>query len=230
MKNYDEIAENVFRRRDEYVARQKQIRKTALRVASVACSFVLVALLGLGVAKSGWLTPDTPPVTEEPATTQPTENLDGTGGDGEECQEHNFNYHWIDGNFTSEEYDVFHEWLGEEYDKEDFNICNFIEVNNITREEYMEDVAWTEEGLDEIAWSHGNGCPYTRRQWLDALFGDNAELTAWVLAPSSTWPEAENWSLSGNKALLPEEWPPEGYGFGETPVAEEPVEEIVPEG
>ena len=75
---------------------------------------------------------------------------------------------------------------------------------------------WTEENLDKIAWNHGSGCPYAKNQFLDAIYGDDPDLTAWVFAPNSTWPTADKWDLLGEEGLVPEEWSPEGYGFGET--------------
>ena len=224
MKHYEEIANRVFERRDAYVARQKKRRQTAIRVTSVVSSFVLVALLGVGIWQSGWLTPEAPMVEEPHATgttapvstTAPTtEKLDGTGGDGE-CSVHNHMYHRIDGNFTDEQAKLYNELIGDKYYSEENNLVTFLNLLGITREEYMEAVAWDEDSLDEIAWAHGNGCPYTKRQFVDAIYGDDPELTAWVFAPSSTWPFSDTWSLTGEKDLCPEEWPPEGYGFGET--------------
>ncbi len=162
-----------------------------------------------------------PAVDPEAVVGSSDENDDGSGvgGDNTECKIHSMAYHAASGNFTQEQFELFYEWLGEDYDREDFNIVNFVQVNGITREEFIETRggAWTEENLDEIAWQHGNGCPYTKNQFLDAIYGDDPELTAWVFAHESTWPSASKWDLTGrNKDMLPEEWPPEGYGFGET--------------
>ena len=44
MKHYEEIANRVLERRDEYVARQNQKRQTVMKITSVACAFALVAL------------------------------------------------------------------------------------------------------------------------------------------------------------------------------------------
>ena len=224
MKNYEEIANSVFERRDAYVTRQKQKRRTAMKIASATCAFALVALGAFGVAKSGWLTPDTPPV-DDPAvtapTTEPTEdNVPGIGGDGDdECMEHNLYYHRTVTLFIGERLDSFIAHLGENPNPEDVNIINIVQYCDISREEFIAayNGLWTEENLDEIAWNHGNGCPYTKNQFLDAIYGDDPELTAWVFAPYTTWPEADNWDLLGeDEDRLPDEWPPEGYGFGET--------------
>ena len=220
MKNYDEIARDVFAYRDEYVARQKRTRKTVMRITSVACAFAVVAAVGVGLWQWGVFDTETP-LVEEPSTgtTTSQKEIPPIGGDSGECTIHNVYYHRIVGNYTKEQKEAFRNWLGEDFDRNDYNIINFVKVNNITREEFIKAYGglWTEENLDEIAWNHGNGCPYTKRQFLDAIYGDDAELTAWVFAPISTWPEADNWDLEGvDKDMLPEEWPPEGYGFGET--------------
>ena len=219
MKHYEEIANRVFERRDAYVARQKKRRQAAIRMTSVASAFVLVALLGVGVWQSGWLTPDVPMVEEPVATaptTAPTENLDGTGGDCDECDVHNYMYHRIDGSFTNEQAELYDELIGDKYYSEENNIVTFVNLLGITREEYIASQGWTEDTLDEIPWFHGPGCPYTKRQFVDAIYGDDPELTAWVFAPYTTWPEPDTWSLIGEEGLCPEDWPPEGYGFGET--------------
>ena len=215
MKTSAEMVNSLLERRDAYVTRQKQKRRTAMKIASATCAFALVALGAFGVAKSGWLTPDTPPV-DDPAVTAPTEdNGPGIGGDGENyCKVHSHQYH-AETNFRGKS-----DWLsylGEDYDLEDRTIIGFVEFEEITREEFMEVQGWTEETLDEIVWAHGNGCPYTQRQFLDAIYGDDPELTAWVFAYESNWPHSDKWDLSGDdEEMMPEEWPPEGYGFGET--------------
>jgi len=224
MKTSDEMVSSLLERRDAYVTRQNQKRRTVMRFASVTCAVALVALLGVGVAHSGWLTPVTPSV-DDPAVTAPTtkpteDNGPGIGGDGDgECTVHNLYYHRTVSLFRGERLDAFLAHLGEDRNPEDVNIVNIVEYCDISREEFIAayNGMWTEENLDEIAWNHGNGCPYTKNQFLDAIYGDDPELTAWVFAPCSTWPMADNWDLLGeNEDRLPDEWPPEGYGFGET--------------
>ena len=189
----------------------------------VLCSLMLLAATACGQETAE---PDAPTVTEP--TAAPTENLDGTGGDNgdDNCAVHNRHYHLAVANFPMEMKQAFLDHLGENYDEAELNICDFVRFHNITREEVIESYGgmWTEENLDEIAWNHGNGCPYTKNQFLDAIFGDDPELTAWVFAPTSTWPRASAWSLLGEEGMVPEEWPPEGYGFGETRPVEEPAE------
>lgn len=52
MKNYNEIANDLFERRDKCIAEQKARRKT---IITSICSFALVALIGVGVYQSGLL-------------------------------------------------------------------------------------------------------------------------------------------------------------------------------
>jgi len=82
MKNYNEIANDLFERRDKCLAEQKARRKTITRLTTSICSFVLVALLGIGVWQSGWLDPVTPPNTDDPAISgdNQTSNTDKTVG------------------------------------------------------------------------------------------------------------------------------------------------------
>lgn len=53
MKNYDEIANDLFERREKCIAKQKARRRTVTRITTSVCSFMLVALLGIGVWQSG---------------------------------------------------------------------------------------------------------------------------------------------------------------------------------
>lgn len=55
MKNYNEIAESVLSRRDEYERAQSIKRKNITRLAGIASAFVLVAVLATGILKGGWL-------------------------------------------------------------------------------------------------------------------------------------------------------------------------------
>lgn len=196
MKNYEEIANSVFERRDAYVTRQKQKRRTAMKIASATCAFALVALLGVGAWQSGWLTPDTPPV-DDPAvtapTTEPTEEISRpTGGDANECTEHSARYHRISGKLIKK-YPVESYW--EECKEVGLrtNIVGYVEYHNIPREEFVELMEWDVAKLDELMDDkEGNQyCPYTYNQFLDAIYGDDEELTAWVFASESTWPEIE---------------------------------------
>ncbi len=62
MKNYNEIANDIFERRERYVAERREKRRSFVRITSAVGSFVLVALLGVGIWQSGLLTPDSPSV------------------------------------------------------------------------------------------------------------------------------------------------------------------------
>ena len=197
MKNYEEIANSVFERRDAYVTRQKQKRRTAMKIASATCAFALVALGAFGVAKSGWLTPDTPPV-DDPAVTAPTDitnNPDAVGGDMEECTIHSPYYHVIPiccGTDIVKEYDV--HMQDYKASPGDCPEVDFVQWSGISREEFIEAHGWSEEDMDEIYREHNTAtkkCPYTINQYLDAIYGDDPELTAWVFAPLSSWPEIE---------------------------------------
>lgn len=49
MKNYNEMAENVFRRRDEYVKIKSKRKKFVIKLISILSSFVIVFLIGGGI-------------------------------------------------------------------------------------------------------------------------------------------------------------------------------------
>lgn len=81
MKSYEEIANSVFKRRDEFFAEKKRKRAAAIKWTSAAVSFCLVAMIGIGIWQSDSLrsaapTPDDDRfiLTEAPTTeTAPTE-------------------------------------------------------------------------------------------------------------------------------------------------------------
>ncbi len=62
MKNYNEMANNVFERRDQYETSKKHKRKILTRTLTPVCCLCLVMLLGIGLWKGGMFTP-TPPQT-----------------------------------------------------------------------------------------------------------------------------------------------------------------------
>lgn len=202
MKTSKEMVNSLLERRDAYVARQKQKRRTAMKIASATCAFALVALGAFGVAKSGWLTPDTPPV-DDPAVTAPTDitnNPDAVGGDMEECTIHSPYYHVIPiccGTDIVKEYDVhMQDYKASPGDCPEAmgTVVDFVQWSGISREEFIEAHGWSEEDMDEIYREHNTAtkkCPYTINQYLDAIYGDDPELTAWVFAGLSTWPEIE---------------------------------------
>lgn len=53
MKNYDEMANDVFRRIDEYRVEQKRKRKVVARTVTSLCCVCLVSLMGVGIWQSG---------------------------------------------------------------------------------------------------------------------------------------------------------------------------------
>lgn len=68
MKNYNEVAENVFRRRDEFNAVRKQKRReSTLRIGMAAACCCLAALTGFGAWQAGLLK-QAPAVISESAT------------------------------------------------------------------------------------------------------------------------------------------------------------------
>lgn len=58
MKNYNEVANKIFQRRDMYIANQKKKRKTVVRLTAVLSSFMLILLIGIVVLQSGLLSVD----------------------------------------------------------------------------------------------------------------------------------------------------------------------------
>lgn len=66
MKSYDETTNNLLERREQYIAKQSKKRKRIVRITSVACSFVLVALIGLSIWQPAWLEQMTPLTTNNP--------------------------------------------------------------------------------------------------------------------------------------------------------------------
>lgn len=79
MKNYNEIANEIFQRRDMYIANQRKKRKNVVCLTAVLSSFMLIVLIGVIVLQSGKLSVDddtinsidniTPNLTASPAIT-----------------------------------------------------------------------------------------------------------------------------------------------------------------
>ncbi len=82
MKNYDEIANDLFERRNKCIAEQKAKRKTITRITASVCSFMLVVLLGIGVWQSGLFNSViTPPNTDDPVISgEQNSSTDDTSG------------------------------------------------------------------------------------------------------------------------------------------------------
>lgn len=55
MKNYNEIANKIFQRRDMYIANQRKKRKNVVCLTAVLSSFMLILLIGIVVLQSGML-------------------------------------------------------------------------------------------------------------------------------------------------------------------------------
>ena len=85
MKNYNEMANNVFERRDQYETNKKHKRKILTRTLTPICCFCLVMLLGIGLWQGGMFTPTSPQTAEDsvipgekdwygPGESEPTNN------------------------------------------------------------------------------------------------------------------------------------------------------------
>lgn len=98
MKNYEEMAETVFRRIDEYKEAQRKKRKAIYTTAaSLACA-ALVTVMGFVVWKNGNLEPSggiqgITPTTNGQVATEPTQNVPIGGSD--HCEMHFAEYHSI---------------------------------------------------------------------------------------------------------------------------------------
>ena len=64
MKNYDELTDNLLKRRDCYVTEQKKKKKTAINVTASMCCLCFVALLGFGIWHSGMIETVSPDTSE----------------------------------------------------------------------------------------------------------------------------------------------------------------------
>lgn len=77
MKNYNEIANDIFERREQYIAEKRKRKKGIVRITSAVCSFVLVALLGVGIWQSDYFNRIISPGTDNPVVSgeqQPSNN------------------------------------------------------------------------------------------------------------------------------------------------------------
>jgi len=123
------------------------------------------------------------------------------------CTQHNPMYHDLS-RFNADMVQKFKSAYARE-DKEQLNVVNFVKYLKKTYTTYdfcgYYDFS-LEKDRDKIAVDHGEGCPYTYGQFYYAVFGSDPALTAWVFAPTSTWPQAAEWPPQGA-------WPPEGYGY-----------------
>ena len=78
MKSYDETTNNLLERRDKYIEAQKIKKKNMIRISSVLSCFIIVAVLGLGIWRGGWLDyyslPIANPSSQEGNDTESTSN------------------------------------------------------------------------------------------------------------------------------------------------------------
>lgn len=93
MKNYKDMADAVFARRDEYVASVKKKKKIAFNAGLSLCTICLAVLGAFGIWKTGVLSPDPNVIGTKPQSyTEPTEvTLSGNAtsqGDYSETTEH----------------------------------------------------------------------------------------------------------------------------------------------
>lgn len=162
--------------------------------------------------------PDYPTLEEFATLTEadrfytPTLMSDETIKPYEPCVLHSNYYHDFYSRFPSA---MVQEFKAVVKDYEERNIVTFVEYFNLSRSEFMEYLGFfesEEEEMEIIAMNHGVGCPYTYRQFVDAIYGDDPYLTAWVFANESTWPQAdpEEWEKG---YLWADEWPPEDYRY-----------------
>lgn len=85
MKNYNEIANTIFERRDEYLAQQKAKRKKITQITSAVACFVLVAGIGFGMNMDKWVRtqlvePSPTLLTTLVSDTEVTDNITATAG------------------------------------------------------------------------------------------------------------------------------------------------------
>lgn len=131
---------------------------------------------------------ETPVGGAEQSTTTTNPSDGGIGGDLDDCEVHQFYYHALSGNWTEEQFDTFREaHKNNGGSQEDFNIISFVRCLEITREDFIEVVDWEgnaywEGDLDKPALAHYKDCPYTYNQFLDAIYGDDPDLTEWVFS------------------------------------------------
>ncbi len=99
MKNYDELTENLLKRRDRYVVEQKKKKKTVINVAASMCCLCFVALFGFGVWHSGMLETVSPVTSDVSFITDNPDNdnsLQQTTDSGEEAINNSNNFEQTD--------------------------------------------------------------------------------------------------------------------------------------
>lgn len=158
MRSYEEIAEAVFKRRDEYVKKQKERMKMLRKITAAAACVCFVIAIGFAVRYTDIIrdpgvaepdptlqteetVPTEPPATEPPAT-EPSGNGEGMGGDpdAERKMKYERDFHSIQGVLVkyvgNEEIGRWEEWSN--YDSDKFTLVNFLEFYNIPKEKFVE--------------------------------------------------------------------------------------------
>ncbi len=105
MRNYKDMADAVFRRRDEYVASVKRKKKIALNASLSLCTVCLAVLGAFGIWQSGVLTPDPNVIGTKPQSfTEPTTEglIHSIGSNATSEGEYTENTQIITGNIVTE--------------------------------------------------------------------------------------------------------------------------------
>lgn len=111
------------------------------------------------------------------------------------CPKHNPIYHDFETYFSAKDIRKFKKAF-KDRDPEELNIINYVKYYGITREEFIEVIGFAPEEADmEMQWMlaerHGENCPYTYAEFVDAIYGDDPELVQRVFAPDEHWWETK---------------------------------------
>ncbi|MBE6769069.1 MAG: hypothetical protein E7549_09270 [Ruminococcaceae bacterium] len=174
-----------------WMGRPKKQRKPLYGWMLAAAAAVVVGVLGYAGLME-WRQQQPPVVDPRPTVVTTTTAPNGTGGDENACTVHSFEYHNIDGYLldlvSQEEMDEF----TKKYRGEEMTIVAFVEYFHISREQFIAAMRW-EDALGMTALHHHPYAPYTYGQFVDAIYGDDAALTAWVFnADTLQYPETED--------------------------------------
>lgn len=165
-----------------WMEQPKKQRRSMYAWMLAAAAAVVVGVLGY-TGLMEWQRQQPPVIDPMPVVT--TTTVYGTGGDENACTVHSFDYHSIDGgllDLVSDE--QFEEYL-QTYDREGHNVVTFVEYFGITREQFIAAMKW--EGKLSEQWSEYD--PYTHGMLVDAIYGDDAEFSAWLFSHRLAWDE-----------------------------------------
>lgn len=134
-------------------------------------------------------------LTEQDRFYAPPPALDGYIETILTCTDHNPIYHNFETYYSGKQIREFKKAFRDR-DPEELNIINFVNYYGITREEFIETIGFALEEADmEMQWMlatrHGNNCPYTYAEFVDAIFGNDPELVQRVFAPDEHWWETK---------------------------------------